>query len=38
LGLKLKRTPSDSAFRYFFLQLDVTSICAAIRYCTLAQF
>ena len=29
--------PSDSAFRYFFLQVDVAAICAAIRDWTLAQ-
>ena len=37
LGLELKRPPSDSAFRYFFLRVDVASICAAIRDWTLAQ-
>ena len=37
LGIELKRPPSDSAFRYFFLQVDVSSICAAIRDWTLAQ-
>ena len=37
LGIELKRPPSDSAFRYFFLQVDVASICAAIRDWTLAQ-
>ena len=37
LGIALKRPPSDSAFRYFFLQVDVASICAAIRDWTLAQ-
>ena len=26
LGIQLKRPPSDSAFRYFFLQVDVASI------------
>ena len=36
LCVELKRPPSDSAFRYFFLQ-DVASICAAIRDWTLAQ-
>lgn len=30
LGIKLKRPPSDSAFRDFFLQVDVASICVAI--------
>ena len=37
LGIELKRPPSDSAFRYFFQQVDVASICAAIRDWTLAQ-
>jgi hypothetical protein len=37
LGIELKRPPSDSAFRYFFPQVDVASICAAIRDWTLAQ-
>ena len=37
LGIELKRPPSDSAFRYFFLQVDVAAICGAIRDWTLAQ-
>ncbi|MCX5946961.1 MAG: hypothetical protein NTY67_01810 [Cyanobacteria bacterium] len=37
LGLKLLRPPSDSAFRYFFLQVDVVAICGAIRDWTIAQ-
>ena len=37
LGIELRRPPSDSAFRYFLLQVDVASICAAIRDWTLAQ-
>ncbi|MBD1193099.1 hypothetical protein [Vulcanococcus sp. Clear-D1] len=37
LGLGLKRPPSDSAFRYFFLQVDVDGVCAAIRDWTIAQ-
>ena len=37
LGIDLKRPPSDTAFRYFFLQMDVTSLCAAIRDWTIAQ-
>jgi hypothetical protein len=37
LGLELKRPPSDSAFRYFFLQVDVAAVCAAIRDWTIAQ-
>jgi hypothetical protein len=31
LGLELRRPPSDSAFRYFFRQVDVASLCAAIK-------
>ncbi|NQW38976.1 MAG: transposase family protein [Cyanobacteria bacterium] len=27
LGLELRRPPSDSAFRYFFRQVDVASLC-----------
>jgi hypothetical protein len=37
LGLELRRPPSDSAFRYFFLQVDVADLCAAIRDWTIAQ-
>ncbi len=37
LGLELLRPPSDSAFRYFFQQVDVAALCTAIRDCTLAQ-
>ena len=37
LGIELRRPPSDSAFRYFFLQVDVTAICTAIRDWTIAQ-
>ena len=37
LGIELKRPPSDSAFRYFFLQVDVAAICCAIRDWTIAQ-
>ena len=37
LGLELRRPPSDSAFRYFFRQVDVASLCAAIRDWTIAQ-
>ena len=36
LGLELRRPPSDSAFRYFFLQVDVAALCAAIRDWTIA--
>lgn len=31
LGLELGRPPSDSSFRYFFMQVDVAALCAAIR-------
>ena len=31
LGLELRRPPSDSSFRYFFHQVDVAALCAAIR-------
>ena len=48
LGLELRRPPSDSAWwlrhaglwpgnRYFFRQVDVTALCAAIRDWTIAQ-
>ncbi|MEA5415564.1 transposase family protein [Synechococcus sp. BA-132 BA5] len=37
LGLELRRPPSDSAFRYFFQQVDVAALCAAICDWTLAQ-
>ncbi len=37
LGIELRRPPSDSDFRYFFLQVDVTAICSAIREWTIAQ-
>ena len=37
LGLELKGPPSDSALRYFFLLVDVASICAAIRDLILVQ-
>jgi hypothetical protein len=36
LGIELRRPPSDSAFRYFFQQVDVAALCAAIRDWTLA--
>ena len=38
LGIELKRPPSDSAFRYFFLQVDVAADCTTIRDCTFSQF
>ena len=37
LGLELRRPPSDSSFRYFFYQVDVAALCAAIRDWTIAQ-
>ena len=37
LGLELRRPPSDSAFRYFFHQVDVAALCTAIRDWTIAQ-
>lgn len=37
LGLELRRPPSDSAFRYFFRQVDVAALCTAIRDWTIAQ-
>jgi hypothetical protein len=37
LGIELKRPPSDSAFRYFFLKVDVAAVCAAIREWTIAK-
>ena len=37
LGVELRRPPSDSSFRYFFHQVDVSALCAAIRDWTIAQ-
>ena len=37
LGIELRRYPSDSAFRYFFQQVDDAALCTAIRDWTLAQ-
>jgi hypothetical protein len=37
LGIELRRYPSDSAFRYFFQQVDVAALCTPIRDWTLAQ-
>ena len=37
LGLELRRPPSDSAIKYFFLQVDVAALCAAIRDWTIDQ-
>ena len=36
-GLELRRPPNDSVFRYFFLQVDVAAVCAAIRDWSIAQ-
>ncbi len=38
LGLELRRPPSDSSFRFCFLQVDVSAIWASIRDWTIAQF
>jgi hypothetical protein len=37
LDIELRRPPSDSAFRYFFRQVDVAALSAAIRDWTIAQ-
>jgi len=37
LGIELRRPPSDSSFRYFFHQVDVAALCAAIRDWTITQ-
>ncbi len=37
LEIELRRYPSDSAFRYFFQQVDFASLFAAIRDWTIAQ-
>lgn len=37
LGLELRRPPSDSSSRYFFLQVDVSAICASICDWIIAQ-
>jgi hypothetical protein len=37
LVLELRRPPSDSAFRYFFRQVDVAALCTAIRDWTITQ-
>lgn len=37
LGIELRRPPSDSAFRYFFRQVDVATLSSAIRDWTIAQ-
>jgi hypothetical protein len=36
-GIELRRPLSDSAFRYFFRQVDVAALCAAIRDWTISQ-
>jgi hypothetical protein len=35
--LWLRRSPSDSSFRYFFHQVNVPALCAPIRDWTIAQ-
>ncbi len=37
LRIELMRPPSDCAFRYFILQMNVAAICSAIRNWTIAQ-
>jgi hypothetical protein len=37
LGIELRRPPSDSAFHYFFRQVDMGALCAAVRDWTIAQ-
>jgi hypothetical protein len=37
LEIELRRPPSDSSFRYFFQQVDVSALCTAIRDWTFAQ-
>ena len=37
LGIELRCPPSDSAFRYFFRQVDMAALCAAIRDWTISQ-
>ena len=37
LGVELRRPPSDSSFRYFFQQVDVSALCTAIRDLTISQ-
>ena len=37
IGLELRRPPADSSFRYFFHQVDVAALCAAISDWTIAQ-
>ena len=37
MEIELRRPPSDSSFRYFFQQVDVSALCTAIRDWTIAQ-
>ncbi len=37
VDIELRRPPSDSAFRHFFRQVDVATLCAAIQDWTIAQ-
>jgi hypothetical protein len=37
LGLELRRPPTDSTFRYLFLQVDVAEICRQMKAWMLAQ-
>jgi len=37
LGLELRRPPTDSTFRYLFLQVDVAEICRQLQVWMLAQ-
>jgi hypothetical protein len=37
LGIELRHPPSNAPFRYFFHQVDVAAMCAAIRDWTIAQ-
>ncbi len=37
LGIELRRPPSDSAFRHYFRQVDVATLCVAIRDWMIAQ-
>jgi len=37
LGIELRRSPSGSSFRYFFHQVDLAAVCAAILDSMIAQ-
>jgi len=37
IGLELKHPPSNSAFRFFLLQVDFNAVCAAMSDWTIAQ-